>query len=57
MYPEFIVGTYMNSDIGYAHDDYIGCSPENDLIFGYNAIILMKDQQDRVMVRTHLLLG
>lgn len=37
MYPEFIVGTYMNSDIGYAHDDYIGCSPENDLIFGYNA--------------------
>ncbi len=36
LYPEFIVGTYMDSDIGYSHDDYVGCNPENNLIFGYN---------------------
>ncbi|MFT5823636.1 MAG: hypothetical protein ACI8ZM_004898 [Crocinitomix sp.] len=35
-YPEFVVGTYMDSDIGLGVDDYIGCNPENNFMFGYN---------------------
>ncbi|NOQ73021.1 MAG: T9SS type A sorting domain-containing protein [Crocinitomix sp.] len=38
-YPEFIMSTYMDSNIGYSgnSDDYIGCNPEGNYIFGYNA--------------------
>jgi hypothetical protein len=36
-YPEFVVGTYMDSDIGfYQNDDFIGCNPEHNFMFGYN---------------------
>jgi len=36
-YFDFKVGYYVNHDIGYYDDDYAGCSPEDNLMFGYNS--------------------
>jgi len=36
-YSNFKVGYYVDPDIGGSGDDYVGCSPTNNLMFGYNA--------------------
>ena len=36
-YFDFKVGYYVNHDIGYYNDDYTGCSPVDNLMFGYNS--------------------
>lgn len=33
---EFIVGNFMDTDIGFADDDLAACDPENDMIYGFN---------------------
>lgn len=35
-FSEFIVGTYLDVDIGLYSDDYIGTNPDHKLIYGYN---------------------
>jgi len=35
-YSNFKVGYYIDPDIGGASDDYVGCSPSENLMFGYN---------------------
>lgn len=35
-YPEFKLAAFMDPDIGYASDDYIGTNAENNLIYAYN---------------------
>jgi len=35
-YHNFKVANYVDHDIGSSVDDYTGCSPENNMIFGYN---------------------
>lgn len=35
-FPEFIVGNYMDFDIGDPSNDYAGTNEENDVIYGYN---------------------
>ena len=36
-YSDFKVGYHVDHDIGYHSDDYTGCSPEDNLMFGYNS--------------------
>jgi len=36
-YPEFITSAYMRSYIGHYNDDYIGCNPAKNYMFGYNS--------------------
>jgi hypothetical protein len=35
-YPEFVVGNYMDSDIGFSDDDHGGFDTENNLVYTYN---------------------
>jgi len=35
-YSNFKVGYYVDPDIGGSSDDYVGCSPSENLMFGYN---------------------
>jgi hypothetical protein len=35
-YSDFKVGYYVDPDIGGSSDDYVGCSPSENLMFGYN---------------------
>lgn len=39
-YPEFIVGNFMDADVGYAGDDYMGCDSANNIIYIYNGDVL-----------------
>ncbi|NOQ73020.1 MAG: T9SS type A sorting domain-containing protein [Crocinitomix sp.] len=39
-YPEFIVGNYMDADIGYAGDDFMGSDSANNLIYIYNGDVI-----------------
>ena len=38
-YPEFIVGNFMDADIGASNDDYIGSNEEHNVIFAYNGAL------------------
>ncbi|NOQ72975.1 MAG: T9SS type A sorting domain-containing protein [Crocinitomix sp.] len=35
-YPEFVVGNYMDADIGFAGDDQAGVSEDHSLVYAYN---------------------
>ncbi len=39
-YPEFVVGNYMDSDIGFSADDFAGYSAEHNMVFTYNADLI-----------------
>jgi hypothetical protein len=39
-YPEFIVGNYMDADVGYAGDDYMGSDSAKNLIYVYNGDVI-----------------
>lgn len=38
-FPEFVVANFMDFDIGFGGNDYVGSNEENDVVYGYNGTV------------------